>query len=153
MNRTLARTTVVFALALSLLALPSAASARPTLWGGGGFNDLGPASALLNVQNGRASITNVQLILACTDTEDGTESSRAFDARFRNRVSLNRNRFSFDFSALSNGRLGQVHVTGKLGSNGRGYAVVEVDAVGNSDEGGVVESCSGRSRIPLRRGA
>ena len=97
---------------LSLLALPSVAAAAPTPWAGTSFNNLGPASALLSVtQDGRASVTNVQLILACTDAEDGTESDRAFDARYRNREPLNRNRFAFDFSALSGGRLGRVDST------------------------------------------
>ena len=150
MKTTLGRIALVAT--LSLLAIPSAASAAPTLWGGSGFNDLGPAYALLSAQNGRASVTNVQLIMACTDTQDGTESSRAFDARFRNRVALRRNRFSFGFSAMSNGRLGWVYMTGTLGSNGRGSAVVEVEAVANGDEGAVIERCNGRARIALRRG-
>jgi hypothetical protein len=150
MNRTLARIAILAT--VSLLAIPSAASASTTLWGGSGFNDLGPAYALLNVQNGRASVTNVQLIMACTDTQDGTESSRAFDARFRNRVALRRNRFAFGFSALSNGRLGWVRLTGTLGSNGRGSATAEVEATGTGDQGGVIERCSGRARIQLRRG-
>ncbi len=63
------------------VALVDFAAQRTTLWGGSGFNDLGPAYSLLNVQNGKAALTNVQLIMACTDAEDGTESSRAFDAR------------------------------------------------------------------------
>ena len=105
MNRTLACITVVAA--LSLLAVPSAASARATAWGGSGFNDLGSADALLSVNGGRASLTNVQLILACTDAEDGTESSRAFDAQYRNRVSLD-GLFAFDFTATSGGRVGRV---------------------------------------------
>ena len=151
MNRTLRRIAILAT--LSLLALPSVASARPTLWGGAGFNDLGSAYALLNVQSGRVSLTNVQLVLACTDTEDGTESERAFDARFRNRVNLRLNRFTMEFSALSNGRLGAVRMTGRLGSNGRGSAVVEVNAVGTGEGGEVVERCQGRARIQLRRGA
>jgi hypothetical protein len=150
MKTTCARLTVLAA--LSLLALPSAASARPTLWGGSGFNDLGPAYALLNVQNGRASITNVELIMACTDAADGTESSRAFDASFRNRVSLRRNRYAFDFTALSNGRVGRVRVDGVLGSRGTGTARVRVEATATGEGGDVVERCQGETRISLRRG-
>jgi hypothetical protein len=150
MKTTCARVTVLAA--LSLLAIPSAASARPTAWGGSGFNDLGPAYALLSVQNGRASITNVQLILACTDAADGTESSRAFDARFRNRVSLRRNRYAFDFTATSNGRVGRVRLDGTLGSRGTGTARARVEATAIGEGGEVVERCQGAARINLRRG-
>ena len=95
----------------------------------------------------------MQLIIACTDAEDGTESSRAFDARYRTRVSLRQNRFAFDFSAISNGRLGRVRVNGTLGSNGRGTAKVRVEATANGDMGQVVERCNGRvGNIHLRRG-
>ena len=74
MTKALARTSLLAS--LTLLAIPAAASAAPTLWAGTSFNDLGSASALLSVtRDGRASVTNVQLILACTDAEDGTESS------------------------------------------------------------------------------
>jgi hypothetical protein len=138
---------------LSLLALPSVAAAAPTPWGGSGFNDLGPASALLSVtQDGRASVTNVQLILACTDAEDGTESERAFDARYRTRQALRRNRFAFDFSAFSGGRLGRVRLNGILRSNGRGATRVRVEATATGEGGEIVERCQGSTRIPLRRG-
>jgi hypothetical protein len=151
MNRTLARITVVAT--LSLLALPSAASAHATVWGGSGFNDLGSAYALLTVNGGRASLTNVQLILACTDAADGTESSRAFDAQYRNRVSLRRNRFAFDFTATSGGRVGRVRLNGTLGSRGAGTARVRVEATAKGEGGAVVERCTGEARIALRRGA
>lgn len=151
MKKTLGRITVVAA--LLLLALPSAASARAVSWGGSGFNDLGSAYALLSVNGGRASVTNVQLILACTDATDGTESSRAFDAQFRNRVSLRRNRFVFDFTATSNGRVGRVRLNGTLGSRGTGTVRVRVEATATGEGGAVVERCSGEARIALRRGA
>jgi hypothetical protein len=151
MTNALARTALLAS--LLLLAIPAAASAAPTPWGGSGFNDLGPASALLSVtQDGRASVTNVQLILACTDAEDGTESSRAFDARYRNRQPLRRNRFAFDFTALSGGRLGRVRLNGILRSNGRGATRVRVEATATGQGGEVVERCHGATRIPLRRG-
>ena len=106
--KSLARIAVIAT--VSLLAIPSVASARTTLWGGSGFNDLGPAYSLLNVQNGKAALTNVQLIMACTDAEDGTESSRAFDARHPPAWALDQNRFSFNFIARSNGGRGRVRV-------------------------------------------
>jgi hypothetical protein len=139
--------------ALALLAIPSAASAAPPrLWGGEHFNDLGPAYALLAARNGQVKVKNVQLILACTDVEDGTESARAFDARFRNYTSMRLNRFRIDFSALSGGRLGYVRLRGVLRSNGTGAVRVHVDAVANGENGALVERCSGSTRIPLRRG-
>ena len=151
MNKALARTAL--AAALALLAIPAAASAgRAVVWAGTDANDLGPASAMLSVRDGKAAVTNVQLILACTDAEDGTESDRAFDARYRTRVPLNRNRFAFDFSAISGGRLGRVRLNGILRSNGRGAARVRVEATANGDRGEVVERCHGSVRIPLRRG-
>jgi hypothetical protein len=151
MTKALARTLALAA--LTLLALPASAAAAPTPWGGSGFNDLGPAFALLSVtQDGRASVTNVQLILACTDAEDGSESSRAFDARYRNREALRRNRFAFDFTAISNGRLGRVRLNGILRSNGRGATRVRVEATATGQRGEVVERCQGATRIPLRRG-
>ncbi len=151
MNR-IAPLTALLATSIAL-AVPSVAAAAPTVWAGTGFNDLGPASTLLSVtQDGRASVTNVQLILACTDAEDGTESDRAFDARYRTRVPLNRNRFAFDFSALSGGRLGHVRLNGILRSNGRGAMRVRVEATATGQGGEVVERCQGATRIPLRRG-
>jgi hypothetical protein len=138
--------------AASLLLVSAAASARPISWGGNGFNDLGPASVLLSVENGRAKVTNVQMVLACTDAEDGTESSGAFSARFRTAVSLRANHYAFDFSANSGGRLGRVRIDGVLRSNGTGTARVRIQAQGLGERGEVVDRCSGETHIRLRRG-
>jgi hypothetical protein len=148
MKKPFARVAVLAAIAL--LAVPSVASARP--WGGSGFNDLGPAYLLLGVQNGQAKVKNVQLILACTDTQDGTESSRAFDARFGNWEPLRLNRFSFEFTARSNGRVGLVRLRGVLRSNGTGVARARVIASAQGDQGATIERCQGEARIRLRRG-
>jgi hypothetical protein len=148
MNKALARIAVLAI--LSLLAVPSVASARP--WGGSGFNDLGPAYLLLGVQNGQAKVKNVQLIMACTDTQDGTESSRAFDARFGNWEPLRLNRFSFEFTARSNGRIGLVRLKGVLRSNGTGVARARVIASAQGDQGATIERCQGEAVIRLRRG-
>jgi hypothetical protein len=148
MNKAFSRIAVL--VTLSLLAIPSVASARP--WGGSGFNDLGPAYLLLGVQNGQAKVKNVQLIIACTDTQDGTESSRAFDARFGNYRPLRLNRFSFEFTARSNGRIGLVRVKGVLRSNGTGVARARVIASAQGDQGATIERCQGEARIRLRRG-
>lgn len=138
---------------LALLVTPPAAAAAPTPWAGTSFNDLGPASTLLSVtRDGRVNVTNVQLILACTDAEDGTESSRAFHASYPSRVPLRSNHFDFLFNAHSGGRLGRVRMTGVLRSNGRGATRVRVEATGSGPRGEVVERCGGATRIPLRRG-
>ena len=151
MKKPFARAAVLAALAaLALLAVPSVASARP--WGGSGFNDLGPAYLLLGVQNGQAKVKNVQLILACTDTQDGTESSRAFDARSGNWRPLRLNRFSFEFTARSNGRVGLVRLRGVLRSNGTGKARVRVIASAEGEGGATIERCDGEAVIRLRRG-
>jgi hypothetical protein len=135
---------------LALLAIPGVAAARP--WGGEGFNDLGPAYLLLGVNNGQVKVRNVQLIIACTDVGDGTESSRAFDARFGNWENLRLNKFSFQFTAFSNGRIGLVRLRGVLRSNGTGAARVHVIASAQGDQGATIERCGGSARIELRRG-
>lgn len=135
---------------LSLLVIPSVASARP--WGGSGFNDLGPASVLLGVNNGQVKVRNVQLIMACTDAEDGTESSRAFYARFNHYRPLRLNRFDIEFTANAGGRLGLVRLKGILRSNGTGAVRVRIVATAVGDMNQVIERCQGETRIPLRRG-
>ena len=151
MKKTAARIAVLAA--LSLLAIPSAASARP--WGGVGSNPLGPAagaSVLLGVQDGRVRVRNVQLIITCTDAEDGLESPRAFYARFNNWENLRLNRFDIEFTANAGGRLGLVRLKGVLRSNGTGVARIHVIATGTGDMGQVVERCEGRARVDLNRG-
>jgi hypothetical protein len=145
-----AATRIAVMATLALLAIPGVASARP--WGGEGFNDLGPAYLLLGVNNGQAKVRNVQLIIACTDVGDGTESSRAFDARFGNWENLRLNRFRFEFTAFSNGRIGLVRLRGVLRSDGTGAARVRVIASAQGDQGAIVERCGGSARIELRRG-
>ena len=151
MKKTAARIAVLAA--LSLLAIPSVASARP--WGGVGSNPLGPAagaSVLLGVQNGQVRVRNVQLIITCTDAEDGLESPRAFYARFNNWENLRLNKFDIQFSANAGGRLGLVTLKGILRSNGTGAARIHVIATGTGDMGQVVERCEGRARVDLNRG-
>ncbi|MCW2990364.1 MAG: hypothetical protein JWM73_958 [Solirubrobacterales bacterium] len=148
MNRSLAR---IGALALLSLVVPAAASAAPTPWGGSGSNDLGPAYALLSVANGKAKVKNVQMIIACTDAEDGTESSRAFSARHLTAVALRQNRYAFDFTATSGGRVGRVRLNGVLRSNGTGTIRVRISATATSDQGAIVERCQGETHFALRR--
>ncbi|MDX6664803.1 MAG: hypothetical protein QOG68_1009, partial [Solirubrobacteraceae bacterium] len=120
MTRSVTRTVVIAA--LSVLAVPTVALARPIAWGGSGSNDLGPGSLLLSVANARVKVTNVQVVMACTDTQDGTESDRAFYAKSPNRATLDHNRFSMHWTAASGGREGALRLSGTLGSNGRGSA-------------------------------
>ena len=92
-----------------------------------------------------------QLVMACTDTSDGSESARAFSASvfiastcvapIRLRV-----------TATSGGRIGDVTVSGHLGSNGRGRVTLNINAVGvDTGTGGVIERCSGRVVFNVRR--
>ena len=147
MKKTAARLAVLTA--LSLLAIPSAASARP--WGGNGFNGLGPASVLLGVQNGQVKVKNVQFVMTCVDAADGTESPRAFFARFNNWENLNQNRFNIEFTANAGGRIGFIRVRGILRSNGTGVARAYVRATGFGEMNEVVERCEGRARVELHR--
>ncbi|MBJ7521570.1 MAG: hypothetical protein JHC84_17860 [Solirubrobacteraceae bacterium] len=136
-----------------LLCVSTAAEARAVPWGGTGANDLGPASLLLSANDGRVSVSSLQVVMACTDTSDGTESSRAFSVSSNIRVALRRNRFSFDFTATSGGRVGRVRLSGTLGSNGRGTARATVDATGTDEgTGGIIERCQSAVNFRLRRG-
>lgn len=122
------------------------------LWSGTSSNDLGPASILLSAKSGRVKLRLVQFIMACTDTTDGTESDRAFDY-VTGSATLNRNRFRMNLTGSSNGRDGLARITGVLGSNGRGTAVIEATAVGvDSGTNTVIENCQARVTFPLLRG-
>ena len=136
---------------LILLACPAVALAAPTPWGGSGSNDLGPAYALLAVADGKVKVKNVQMILACTDTQDGTESSRAFSTRSPNRDTLQANRYAFDFRATSGDRRGRVRIDGVLRSSGRGTFHVRINATAKNDAGAVIERCQGEARFAVRR--
>ncbi len=131
----------------------SSASAAGRIWAGTGFNDLGPSTVTFKVVNGRAKITSLQVLMACTDTSDGSESTRAFSMGRGPTDTLNQNRFHFRFDKRSGGRLAEVKLNGRLNSNGRGHARIDLTAVGRTSGGGaIVERCSATSRIPLRRG-
>lgn len=128
-------------------------SAATQLWGGTGANDLGPATILLSARNGRVTLRNVQFIMSCTDTFDGTDSARAFDY-VTGTATLNRNRFTMTLRGDSNGRSGAARLTGVLGSNGRGTARIDANARGidpETDE--VIEECQATVTFALRRGA
>ena len=122
------------------------------VWAGSRFNDLGSAAILLKVNGGKVKLTMGQLVMACTDTSDGSESARAFSASSGHRVNLRRNRFTLRVTATSGGRIGDVTVSGHLGSNGRGRVALNINAVGvDTGTGGVIERCSGRVVFNVRR--
>lgn len=132
-------------------------NSRPTaatqLWGGIGSNDLGPATILLSARGGRVTLKNVQFIMSCTDTGDGTLSDRAFDY-VSGSATLNLNRFTMTLRGDSNGRQGAARLTGVLGSNGRGSARIEATAIGiDSSTNQVIENCVAAATFSLRRGA
>lgn len=131
----------------------SSASAAGRIWAGTGFNDLGPSTLTFKVKNGRAKITSLQVLMACTDVADHSESTRAFSMGRGPTDTLNRNRFHFRFDKRSGGRLADVKLNGRLRSNGRGNARVDLTAVGrNHGSGVIIERCSAAASIPLRRG-
>lgn len=152
------------ATALVLAAVGPAAAVTPTqdsssrpsaatqLWGGTGSNDLGPATILLSARGGRVTLKNVQFIMSCTDTGDGTYSDRAFDY-VSGSATLNLNRFTMNLTGDSNGRQGAARLTGVLGSNGRGTARIDATATGiDYETNQVIENCQARVTFALRRG-
>ncbi len=124
------------------------------MWGATGFNDLGSASALFSVRNGSVRTINMQFVMACTDTADGSESSRAFDFQSLAPVRLHRNRYATRITASSGGRDGNIRLRGTFGSNGRGTMRVDMTAVGrDSADNRIVESCHAAASFRMRRGA
>ena len=136
--------------AVGILAVPTAASARSVDWAGTRTIE----TLQLRTSGGKVWIKTLQAVLACTDTSDGIVSPVAFTIRnsaVRDRIS--RNRFVIDLSARSTGRLVAVHIRGTLGSNGRGSARIRL--LGNSTDpntGERLEECEREVTIAVRRG-
>ena len=136
-----------------LAAFTGSATAGPVLWSGSGSNDVGPATILFSVQNGNAKLKTFQAIMACTDTSDGSESDRAFFVFNGPTDALSLNRFSYSFSRSAGGRVGQIRLNGRLGSNGRGTARLNLTAVARDFEtDAVIERCQATVDFNLRRG-
>ncbi len=128
--------------------------AAARMWGATGFNDLGDASALFSVRNGSVKTINMQFVMGCTDTSDGSESSRAFDFQSLAPVRLRLNRYATNITASSGGRDGSIRLRGTFGSNGRGTMRVEMTAVGrDSATSHIVESCTAGASFRMKRGA
>jgi hypothetical protein len=143
---------VAAVLALTSLAVPSLAMALPSVpWGGTGANDLGPATILLSVAHGRVTVRNVQLVLACTNADDGTNFDQSWYAASDRPATLRLNRFTTTLSADAGGFEGTARLSGRLGSNGRGTSRIDVNAVARNDRGGIIARCSGRIDFRLRR--
>lgn len=129
------------------------ATAAPVPWGGIGHNDLGLGTLTFSVNNGRAKLTSLQAIMACTDTTDGAESERAFYVANGPTDTLNRNRFRFNFNRSAGGRLGHVRLSGRLRSNGGGSARLELNAIArDSSSGAVIERCQASLNYRMTRG-
>ena len=144
---------LLFLIIASALGLASSASAAPRLWGGTGFNDLGRGTLTFKVNNGRATVTSLQALMACTDTSDRSESTRAFSIGRGPTDVLNRNRFNFNFSRDSGGRTGHIRLSGVLRSNGQGFARLDMTAVGvDPESGNVIERCQASVNYRMRRG-
>ena len=138
---------------LAGLGMASTASAAPTLWGGTGSNELGRGPLTFKVINGRATVTSLQALMACTDTSDGSESTRAFSIGSGPTDTLNRNRFNFNFSRNSGGRRGHIRLHGVLRSNGQGFARLDMTAIGRDpDTNSVIDRCQAAFTYRMRRG-
>jgi hypothetical protein len=151
-------------IAAGLLAVPAAASASPTgstaaapvLWSGfGGTSTLFIRETLvLKTSAGKVSIKTLQSVMNCTDRSDGRVNKVAFSV-YNNgvRATMRRNRFVINTTAVSTGRLAAVHISGTLGSNGRGSARLRL--LGNSRDsntGELLEECEREVTIQMRRG-
>jgi hypothetical protein len=146
------RCTAAALVAVVSLAVPSLAMASPPVpWGGTGANDLGPATILLSVAHGRVTVRNVQLVLSCTDAEDGTNSDQAWYASSDRPATLRLNRYTTTLTADAGGFEGRARLSGTLGSNGRGTSQIDVNAVAHNRHGGIIARCSGRVNFRLRR--
>jgi len=130
----------------------SPAAAAPVLWGGFGSNDLGQGTITFSVNNGRAKLTSLQAIMACTDTNNGRESDRAYSISNGPTDTLNLNRFNFNFNRSSGGRRGHVRLSGILRSNGHGNAHLNLTATARGDLGGVIERCQASLTYSMNRG-
>jgi hypothetical protein len=127
----------------------------PVPWGATGANDLGPATIRLSVSHGRVTVRNVPLVLSCTDAEDSTNFDQAWYASSSHPATLRLNRCSTTLHAYAGGCEGAARLSGRLGSDGRGTSLIDVNAVAHDNH--TLARCTGRVifhlRRPLRLGA
>ncbi len=145
---------------VGLLVVPASASARSVDWVGthgtpGVFDLVGIPFETLRLQNssGKVSIKSLQAVMACTDPAGQVRPIAFWVYNSHVRATLRRNRYALNLTARSNGRSAAVHLTGVLGSSGRGNARVRV--LGNSRDsttGELLEECEREVTIAVRRG-
>jgi hypothetical protein len=153
------RLLTVTALAFGIL-YPAAAAARPVVWAGTTGTPAGMEisgiplqSVILDVAAGKVRIKSLQMVMTCTDTQDGLVSPVAFFTGVSPRATLRSNRYTVEYAAVAGGRSGQVRVTGQLRSNGRGTARVTMTATStDSSTGATIENCTGAVGFQVRRG-
>jgi len=150
--------TVLIAVA-SVAILPVSASARPVLWTGttgtvGGAAAGTPLQSLiLSTSGGKVNVKSLQIVMRCTDTQDGIVSPIAFWATTSPRVALQANRYTLDFATSAGGRDGQVRMVGQLGSNGKGTARITMTATSTDPTTGTrLENCTGATNFQVKRG-
>ncbi len=139
--------------------LPAAAQA--VTWGGpstGGTPNVNYAypdvTILFRQAGSRVNLRNFQVLLACTDRNDGVERIAAFDAGARTGYAgqLRNNRVRMHFASSSGGLRGVTNLTARMRPNGTGRARVGVEAGGrDSDTGAIMEDCSAEVSFRLQR--
>lgn len=139
-------------LSAATLALPAVADAAPVAWGGAGANDLGPASILLSGENGRVTVRNVQVVMSCTDLTDGMVTDQAWYASSDRPATMRLNRYSMRLAGDAGGFDGAARLTGTLRSNGTGTSRIDLDAQSRDEHGAVIQRCTARVELRLRRG-
>ena len=154
------RLLIVAALTFGILCTAASAGARPVAWSGttgtpGGMEISGIPlqSVMLNVATGKVRIQSLQMVMTCTDTQDGLVSPVAFFTGASPRATMRSNRYTIEYTADAGGRSGQVRVTGQLRSNGQGTARVTMTATStDSSTGATIENCTGAVGFQVRRG-
>lgn len=139
--------------------LPSAALAQPILWagttgtpGGEAVSGIPFQSLMLSTAGGKVNVKNLQMEMHCTDTQDGLVSPVAFWTTTSPRVALRANRYTLDYAASAGGRDGRIHMTGQLGSNGKGTARITMTATSMDSMGATIENCTGATTFRVKRG-
>ena len=151
---------IVLVAAASVAILPGSASARPVLWtgttgtpGGEAVSGIPLQSLILSTSGGKVNVKSLQIVMRCTDTQDGIVSPIAFWATTSPRVALQANRYTLDFATSAGGRDGQVRMVGQLGSNGKGTARITMTATSTDPTTGTrLENCTGATNFQVKRG-
>lgn len=152
---------VVGGAAVIVVAALAPGSAQAARWGGpstGGTPNVNygyPNVTIPVTQAGSGvNLRNVQILMACTDRNDGYERIAAFDAGARTGYSgsLRSNRVRMHFASTSGGLRGVTTLTARMRPNGTGRAQVDVEAVGrDSDTGAIIEDCTAEVSFRLQR--